>query len=93
VLPRNESEFYLWAFLLILLYVVLASAVHLARGRTHYDIPALVFDAVTFSGSTLLLIGVVIDREVLKLLGDTTWFLIIAGMVGAIYSLHALFRH
>jgi hypothetical protein len=90
-LPRNETEFYLWAFLLIILYVVFSSAVHLARGRRKYEIPALVFDAATFSGSVLLLIGVVIDREVLRLMGDTTWFLIIAGVVGLIYTIQAPF--
>jgi hypothetical protein len=78
--------------LLILLYVTLSSAVHFARGRRHFEIPALVFDAVTFSCSILLLIGVVIDREVLKLMGDTTWFLIVAGAFGVIYSVHAAFR-
>ena len=90
-LPRNETEFYLWAFLLIILYVTFSSAVHLARGRRKYEIPALVFDAATFSGSVLLLIGVVIDREVLRLMGDTTWFLIIAGVVGLIYTIQAPF--
>jgi hypothetical protein len=90
-LPRNETEFYLWAFLLIILYVVFSSAVHLARGYYKYEIPALVFDAATFSGSVLLLIGVVIDREVLRLMGDTTWFLIIAGVVGLIYTVQAPF--
>jgi hypothetical protein len=90
-LPRNESEFYLWATLLIILYVVLASAVRLARRKHNFDIPGFVFDAATFSGTVLLLIGVV-DPQVLRLMGDTTWFLIIAGFVGVLYAVAAPFK-
>jgi hypothetical protein len=52
----------------------------------------LAFDSVLFSGSVLLLIGVAIDRNVLRLLGDTTWFLLTAGTVGVIYAIHAMFQ-
>jgi hypothetical protein len=91
-LPKNDTEFYLWAFLLICLYVTLSSAALLLRGRREFEIPGLVFDSATFSGSILLLIGVIIDRDVLKLMGDTTWFLIVAGTVGVFYTIVAMFR-
>jgi Trk-type K+ transport system membrane component len=91
-LPRDEQEFYFWATLLIILYTVLTLAIRLARGRRDFEIPALVFDAATFSGSVLLLIGVTIDPQTLKLMGDTTWFLIIAGLVGVFYTAAAPFR-
>lgn len=92
-LPTNSAEFYLWAFLLIVFHIVLASAAKLVKGKYEYDIGTVVYDAATFSGSVLLLIGVLIDPHVLKLIGDTTWFLIIAGTFGVIYSILALFRH
>jgi len=91
-LPRDEQEFYFWATLLIIAYTVITLAVRLARGKTDFEIPILVFDAATFSASVLLLIGVTIDRHVLILIGDTTWFLIIAGTVGILYTVAAPFR-
>jgi len=70
-LPRNEAEFYLWASLLIILYVVVNFASMLAKGRKRFEIPVLVFDAVTFSSSVLLFIGCSISPTVLRLMGDT----------------------
>jgi hypothetical protein len=61
-LPRNEAEFYLWASLLIILYVVVNLASMLAKGRKRLEIPALVFDAATFSSSVLLFIGCSISQ-------------------------------
>jgi hypothetical protein len=91
-LPRNEAEFYLWASLLIILYVVVNLASMLAKGRKRFEIPALVFDAVTFSSSVLLFIGCSISPTVLRLMGDTTWFLIAASLFGILYALQAAWR-
>jgi hypothetical protein len=49
----------------------LRAGFRLARGRKPIEIPLLAFDAATFAGSVLLLIGVAIDRNVLRLMGDT----------------------
>jgi hypothetical protein len=91
-LPRTKEEFYLWAFLLVVFYVVSSLAVRHARGKRYFEVAALTMDAATFSVSVLLLIGVTIDHQVLVLMGDTTWFLIIAGMVGVLYSVSVPFR-
>jgi hypothetical protein len=48
-----------------------------------------IFDGATFSGSLMLLAGIM-DDGLLKLLGDTKPFLLVAGLAGLIYSLHAL---
>jgi len=50
-----------------------------------------VFDSATFSGSALVLVGLV-EPSVLALLGSTKPFLLIAGVVGVIYGLHSMFR-
>jgi hypothetical protein len=91
-LPRNETEFYLWASLLIILYVVVNLAGMLAKGRKRFDVPPLVFDAVTFSGSVLLFIGCAFSPTVLRLMGDTTWFLIAASVLGILYAVQAAWR-
>ncbi len=48
-----------------------------------------IFDSATFSGSLMLLLGIV-DDDILKLLGSTKPFLLVSGLAGIIYSLHAL---
>jgi hypothetical protein len=48
-----------------------------------------IFDSATFAGSIMLLWGIM-DPTVLKALGDTKPFLIVAGVGGFIYCIHAL---
>jgi hypothetical protein len=48
-----------------------------------------VFDGVTFGTSVVLLWGI-LDPRILEFLGDTTLFLIVAGLAGLVYSIHAL---
>ena len=48
-----------------------------------------IFDGATFSGSLMVLAGIM-DDNLLKLLGNTKPFLLVAGLAGLIYSLHAL---
>ena len=50
---------------------------------------AHVFDSATFAGSAMLLWGIM-DDEVLKAIGSTRPFLLVAGLAGLIYSVHAL---
>lgn len=48
-----------------------------------------VFDAATFAGSAMLIFGI-IDETVMAAIGSTKPFLLVAGLAGFIYSLHAL---
>jgi Na+-driven multidrug efflux pump len=50
-----------------------------------------IFDAATFAGSVMLLWGIM-DSDVLRLIGNTKPFLVIAGLAGVAYSLGAPFR-
>lgn len=50
-----------------------------------------VFDSVTFSSSSLLLVGI-FDPQVLILIGSTKIFLLVAGVGGFLYGLHSMFR-
>ncbi|MGC2853928.1 hypothetical protein ACM64Y_00500 [Novispirillum sp. DQ9] len=47
------------------------------------------FNAATFSGSLLLLYGIVVP-DVLRLIGDTTPYLIVAALAGVLFSIHSL---
>ncbi len=48
-----------------------------------------IFDAITFSGSLMLLIGMVMP-SVLAAIGSTRLFLLTAGLAGLVYGIHAL---
>lgn len=48
-----------------------------------------VFDSATFAGSTMLLIGIV-EPTLLHLIGNTKPFLIVGGVAGTVYSIHAV---
>lgn len=50
---------------------------------------ATVFDGATFAASIAIMAGV-FDPDILHLLGSMTPFLIVAALVGILYSLHAL---
>ena len=47
------------------------------------------FNGGTFAGCVLLLLGIT-DAHLLALIGSTKPFLALAGVVGVLYSLHAL---
>jgi hypothetical protein len=48
-----------------------------------------VLDATSFAGSIIVLLAVV-DKDTLQALGDSTVFLITAGLIGAVYGIPAL---
>ncbi|TAK50219.1 MAG: hypothetical protein EPO23_03165 [Xanthobacteraceae bacterium] len=48
-----------------------------------------VFDSATFSGSVMLLWGIM-DQTVLQAIGSTKPFLLVAGLAGVFYGLHSL---
>lgn len=49
------------------------------------------FNGVTFAGSGALVWGI-LDPDVLKLIGETTMFLLTAGLAGVFYSMRELLR-
>jgi hypothetical protein len=53
------------------------------------NIVGVVFDAATFSGSVLLLIGI-FDARVLHAIGEVKPYLLIAAFAGLIFTLKAL---
>jgi hypothetical protein len=67
----------------------LLAACGLRRGTNKPVDGQTVLDSATFGMSVLVLMGVV-DEAVFKSLGDTSPFLIIAGLVGIVYALRAL---
>jgi len=48
-----------------------------------------VFDSAAFATSILLLVGV-LDEDTARALGDTSQFLVIAGLAGTVYAIRAL---
>lgn len=49
------------------------------------------FNGVTFAGSASILWGIM-DPPILKIIGDTTMFLLVAGAAGVLFSVRQLFR-
>jgi len=91
-LPVDEDDFYLWILCLTAGYVGLAYVISFLRrsgvNRSNYGL-ARVFDGSTFAVSFMLLMGIV-QPDLMKVIGSTKPFLLVAGMVGILYSLHAL---
>jgi hypothetical protein len=85
-LPHTPHDAGVWTLALAIIYLLFAWIV---RFELKPPPPAKVFDAAVFATSVLLLCGVIDDR-VAKALGDTTSFLIIAGLVGVLYSIGVL---
>ena len=59
------------------------------RNGTGTGLAEYVFNGATFSASVIIGMAVY-DEQVLRLVGDTTCYLILAGVAGLLYSLHAL---
>lgn len=79
----------------MLLYLAAAYIFHRCRkgiwgDPTNRFLLTRVFDSATFAGSIMILVGVV-EPSVLRLIGNTTPFLIVGGIAGVVYSIHALF--
>lgn len=90
--PQSDDEFYLWLMVLMVGYLLVAYLFSWCRGHlkdgSRFALNRI-FDAATFSTSLLLLLGIVYPG-VLTAIGNTKPFLIIAGLGGFVYSLHAL---
>lgn len=91
-LPVDEDGFYLWILCMTAGYAVAAYAIsffrHTSVNRSHFGL-ARVFDGSTFAVSFMLLMGIV-QPDLMKVIGSTKPFLLVAGLVGILYSLHAL---
>jgi hypothetical protein len=91
-LPTDEQELYVWMAILTAVYLLVAYGIQWkTKGFSDQDRFALtrVFDATTFAGSIMLLLGLM-SPAVLVAIGSTKLFLLIAGFGGAVYGLHAL---
>jgi hypothetical protein len=91
-LPADEQEVYVWMVLLAAIYLSLAYIIqYKLKGFAGQDRFALtrVFDATTFAGSVMLLLGFLFP-SVLVAIGSTKIFLLIAGLGGTVYGFHAL---
>jgi uncharacterized membrane protein len=92
LLPKTEDNFYFSAVVLTAVHLLVGYAIEIATRREWPDtglIITRVFDASTFAGSTLLLIGIFVP-SVLKAIGSVKPFLLFASFIGVIYSIHAL---
>ncbi len=92
-LPVNDNGLYRWIAVLMVTYLVVSYFARWCKFRKisadHRLVLTRIFDSATFSGSFMLLAGVM-DEDLLKLLGSTKPFLLVAGLAGIIYSLHSL---
>jgi hypothetical protein len=92
LLPETEEALFLWMAILCVLYLGAAYYLQYKKdkgfGDERFALPR-VFDAITFSGSLMLLIGMAAPK-VLHAIGSTKLFLLTAGLAGFVYGLHAL---
>jgi len=92
--PADGNALYHWVFFTMVGYLVV---VYVSRWVGHrkfclvppHQILTRIFDSATFAGSAMLLWGIM-DDTILKAIGDTKPFLLVAGLAGLIYSLHAI---
>ena len=89
--PTNEGHFFISIAVLMTVYLVLGYTIQIFTTRTWPDPASImprVFDAGTFAGSLLLLIGIFVP-SVLEAIGSVKPFLLIAAFAGIIYAIHA----
>lgn len=94
--PLTEHGLYRWICLIAGTYIVTAYVLRVSRSRRwdidHLALAGRVFDGMTFATSIAVLWGF-FDEAILKLLGSTTSFLLLAGFAGVGYGIVALFRN
>lgn len=90
--PVSEAQLYVWILIGVVSYLILAHIICLYRhgkiAERHF--PTMALNAVTAATSATLLWSV-FDPTILPLLGGTTMYLIVAGVVGVGNSAYALF--
>ena len=77
-------------------YLIAAYILRDDRGERYIDsghefMLTQLFNGITFAGSLAVLWGV-IDPRIMAILGDTTMFLLVAGLAGVLYSLRQLVK-
>ena len=94
--PQTPHQLYLWNALLTVGYILFASILDLVykygfkiKAGSGLKPPDYLFNGATFSASVMLGFGLY-DDKVLRLIGDTTGYLILGGIAGLGYSLLAL---
>jgi uncharacterized membrane protein len=83
--PETTNGVWGWFLAVFVLYMLVRKSVARLRGGIASTNMARLSDAATFAGSLLLLVGI-INPATLKAVGDTTGFLIIAGVGGVLYA-------
>jgi hypothetical protein len=91
LLPTTSIGIGRWSICLIAVYVSARLKLAQRRHRPEDGI-GIVGDAATFSTSVLLLLGVWFPGTVLRAIGDTSLFLIFAGMAGLLSSIKAALK-
>lgn len=79
---------------MLVAYMALAYVLRDGRGSRyteagHEFMLTQIFNGITFAGSVTILWGI-LDPEVMKIIGDTTMFLLIGGIAGTLFSLRQL---
>jgi hypothetical protein len=95
--PRTTDDLYRWTLIVVVAYVAAAYLICFGRAALRRGgLPSgrfgttKLYDGATFAASLLLLIAVA-DPAVFALIGNTKPFLIVAGLGGAVHTLHELF--
>lgn len=95
-MPKTQHELYLWSFCLTAGYILFAMSLDVVY-RRFFRQPAekslsaqdWLFNGATFAGSVTIGMGIY-DEQVMKVIGDTTPYLVLGCLVGLVYSLRAL---
>jgi hypothetical protein len=94
-LPADEDSFYRWILILMVVHLVTAYGIHVVRNKKFPDwrgeVMTRVFDSATFASSVMLIAGIV-QPKILLLIGSTKPFLLVAGVAGVLYGVHALIK-
>lgn len=94
--PVDPPGLYRWVIYFFVAYIAAAYLMREIRGERYIDagnefMLAQLFNGSTFAGSLMILWGVA-DASIMRIIGDTTMFLVLAGMAGLMYSGRQLFR-
>lgn len=87
--PETTGDVWVWFTAVFILYLVARKGAVRLRGGQAPTNMACLSDAATFAGSQLVLVGIV-HPATLRAVGDTTGFLIMAGVGGFFYGAEQL---
>jgi len=87
--PETTEDVWVWFTAVFIVYLIVRKGAVGLRGGQAPTNMARLSDAATFAGSLVVLIGIV-HPATLKAVGDTTGFLIMAGVGGFFYGAEQL---